>query len=152
MKALAISTMVALSVMATGCNSKQATESNNQETSVSTEYYDTFSESYSTPSYSGSYSSCDEVDEMYDGVADETKAELRQACREAGADYDELFNDADIDRRLKNSKRRPVRHFANTIIKTNTETRKHIGELLPGVLSYNQQNAITTRFMEKRME
>lgn len=114
MNALAISTMVALSVMATGCNSKQATESNNQETSVSTEYYDTSSESYSMPSYSGSYFSCDEVDEFYDGVADETKAELRQACREAGADYDELFNDADIDRQveeLKEETRQALREY-----------------------------------------
>lgn len=74
MKTLAFSAVVALSIMATGCNSKQATESDNQETSVYSEYYDTSSESYSTPSYSGSYSSRDEVDEMYDGVADETKA------------------------------------------------------------------------------
>ena len=104
MKAFTVLASVALSFMTLSCNSKQATESGNQETSVSPEYYDTSSESYSTPSYSGNYSSRDEVDEMYDGMADETKAELRQACREAGADYDELFNDAEIDQQVEELK------------------------------------------------
>lgn len=70
----------------------------------------------SSPSYSSGYESGysygtsssspyrDDVDEIYDHAAKEAKAELRQACREAGVDYNEYFDDSDIDRQAEELK------------------------------------------------
>ncbi|MCC8176490.1 MAG: hypothetical protein LIO91_08685 [Bacteroidales bacterium] len=44
------------------------------------------------------------MDEIYDHAAKEAKAELRQACREAGVDYNEYFDDSDIDRQAEELK------------------------------------------------
>ncbi|ROT11673.1 hypothetical protein EEL49_00645 [Muribaculaceae bacterium Isolate-104 (HZI)] len=104
MKLLVIPVVIALAATTSACTSKQMGESDKQETSEAMEYYDASSEAYPTSSYSDVKSYRDEVDELYDGVADETKAELRQACHEVGADYDELFNDADIDQQVEELK------------------------------------------------
>lgn len=104
MKTLVIPVVIALAIIASSCTSKQVSENDKQETSEAMEYYDASSEAYPTSSYSDGNSYRDEVDELYDGVADETKAELRQACREVGADYDEFFNDAEIDQQVEELK------------------------------------------------
>ncbi|MCM1005725.1 MAG: hypothetical protein NC402_05440 [Prevotella sp.] len=71
------------------------------------------STSASGNNYESSYYG-DDVDEMYEGVAEQTKADLREACREVGADYYDLFDDAEIDQQVEELK---------------AETRKQMREL-----------------------